>query len=37
MTDGIVTIQNILQGENREGNGVVIPTDSCHSISKDDL
>jgi AbiTii len=37
MTDGIGTIQNILQGENRENYGVVIPTEFCHAISKGKL
>ncbi|MYL65993.1 hypothetical protein GLW07_21885 [Bacillus hwajinpoensis] len=35
--DGIQTIQNILQGENRESYGAVIPTAYCHSISKDEF
>jgi hypothetical protein len=37
ITDGIATIQNILQGENRESYGVVIPTAYCYAISKDNL
>lgn len=37
MTDGIGTIQNILQGENRESYGKVIPTEFCHAISTGEL
>jgi hypothetical protein len=37
MSDGIGVIQNILQGENRENYGRVIPTEYCHAISKDTL
>lgn len=37
MTDGISTIHNILQGENREDYAFVIPTAYCHVISKDNL
>jgi hypothetical protein len=36
-SDGIATIQNILQGGNREGYGSVIPTAYCHAISTDEL
>lgn len=35
--DGIGAIQNILQGENRENYGRVIPTEYCHAISTDEL
>ncbi|KIL50824.1 AbiTii domain-containing protein [Jeotgalibacillus campisalis] len=37
LTDGVSTIQNILNGENREGYASVIPTAFCHSISTDQL
>ncbi|WP_244913531.1 hypothetical protein [Heyndrickxia sporothermodurans] len=35
--DGIATIQNILQGENMESYGTVIPTAYCHAISTGEL
>ncbi|NEU31936.1 hypothetical protein GN156_14275 [bacterium LRH843] len=37
MTDSIAAIQNMLQGENKENYGAVIPTAYCHSISTDEL
>lgn len=35
--DSLSAIQNVLNGENRENYGSIIPTDLCHSISKDEI
>ncbi len=37
MSESIVSIQNLLNGENRENVVKIIPTAFCHSISKDTL
>jgi len=37
MTDGIGTIQNIVQSRKRENYVRVIPTEYCHAISKDEF
>jgi hypothetical protein len=37
VTDSIVSVQNILNGENRDNFSKIIPTELCQAISKDEL